>query len=173
MALKAGRVGVAPDEVNARGKIKNAGLTPEQSAKLERALLTPVTAPLENELVGLGTGNDQIRITLGDGLELEGTTSPYTLKAAAAGLNYLEIPVGMQTVAADAKGQIDVDLSEVTGYDFSKVLMTIFERNAGSNGNVLTSVLSRNNPANIVNIYYHNISSGNVSLQGKLVIIMK
>lgn len=57
------------------------GLTPEQSAKLERALVSPLTAPLENTLVGVGTANEQIQIKLGDSLELSGSTSPFELGA--------------------------------------------------------------------------------------------
>ena len=50
-----------------------------------RALKTPLTAPLENTLVGVGTGNEQIQVKIGEGLQLEGDTSPYTLKSAGGG----------------------------------------------------------------------------------------
>ena len=82
MALAAGRVGVSPQDVDARGHITSVGgLTPEQAAKLDKALVSPLTAPLEKEIVGVGTGNEQIMVKVGDGLELSGATSPYTLKA--------------------------------------------------------------------------------------------
>ena len=47
---------------------------------LQKALLTPTTAPTDDTLVGIGTGREQIQIYLGDGLELVGNTSPYTLQ---------------------------------------------------------------------------------------------
>ena len=86
MAMKAGRVGVSPQDVDARGHVTAAGLTPEQQAKLDKALVTPVSSPAERELVGVNTGNSQIMFKIGDGLEIAGTTSPFTLKASGGGV---------------------------------------------------------------------------------------
>lgn len=72
MSLKAGRVGVAPDQVDVRGKVTGAGLSPEQQAKLDRALLTPVQAPAEDKIVGVSTGRTQLMLGIGAGLAVEG-----------------------------------------------------------------------------------------------------
>lgn len=48
-------------------------------------LVTPTAVLSSNELVGIGTNGEQIRVQLGDGLTLEGSTSPYTLKASGGG----------------------------------------------------------------------------------------
>lgn len=78
MALNAGRKGVNPAEVDALGYIKS-GITPEERAKLGKALVSPLTAPTEKELVGVDTGNAQIMAKVGNGLKMGGTTSPYEL----------------------------------------------------------------------------------------------
>ena len=82
MAIKAGRVGVNPESVDELGNITGGGLTPEERAKLEKTLVTPVTAPTEKEFVGVGTSNEQIMFKVGDGLFIDGAKSPFTLKAS-------------------------------------------------------------------------------------------
>lgn len=52
---------------------------------MNRALVTPISAPTEKELVGVGTGNEQIMFKVGGGLAIEGTTSPFTLVSASSG----------------------------------------------------------------------------------------
>lgn len=42
--------------------------------KIERALLTPLTAPASTQLVGVGTSKDQQMINIGEGLSLTGNT---------------------------------------------------------------------------------------------------
>lgn len=85
MAMKAGRVGVNPASVDELGNITSGGLTPEERAKLEKALVSPVTTPTEKEIVGVGTANEQIMFKVGSGLVIEGETSPFTLKSGGAG----------------------------------------------------------------------------------------
>lgn len=80
MAMKAGRVGVNPKEVDINGGIKITGITPEQASKIDKALVTPVTKPTEKVIVGIDTGNGEILVKIGTGLKLTGTTSPYTLE---------------------------------------------------------------------------------------------
>lgn len=46
-------------------------------------LVTPTVVLSNNEIVGVGTDGSQTRIQLGDGLELTGSTSPYTLRVVA------------------------------------------------------------------------------------------
>lgn len=82
MAIKAGRVGVNPSSVDELGNVTAGGLTPEERAKLEKALVSPVTTPTEKEIVGVGTANEQIMFKIGDGLSVDGETSPFTLKAS-------------------------------------------------------------------------------------------
>ncbi|MBQ0154589.1 MAG: collagen-like protein [Bacteroidales bacterium] len=48
-------------------------------------LVTPLQSLTNNELVGISSTGDQIRVQLGEGVALEGTTSPYTLKATGGG----------------------------------------------------------------------------------------
>lgn len=48
-------------------------------------LVTPTAVLASNELVGVGVNGEQVRIQLGEGLTLEGSTSPYTLKASGGG----------------------------------------------------------------------------------------
>lgn len=74
MALKAGRVGVSPTEIDEQGKLVNQGLTPEQSAKLDKALVAPDTAPASKVLVGINTSKNQVAITPGAGLAFDGDT---------------------------------------------------------------------------------------------------
>ena len=52
---------------------------------IENALAKPDAVLSSNELVGVGTNGEQIRVQLGEGLVLEGTGSPYTLKASGGG----------------------------------------------------------------------------------------
>lgn len=85
MAIKAGRVGVARSDVDELGHVTGGGLTPEQKTKLDKALVTPVSLPLEKELVGVDTGNSQIMIKIGAGLKLTGDTSPFTLESESTG----------------------------------------------------------------------------------------
>lgn len=85
MALKAGRVGVNRADVDELGHVTAGGITPEERAKLEKALVTPVTTPTEKELVGVGTANEQIMIKVGSGLSLSGETSPFTLNSSGGG----------------------------------------------------------------------------------------
>lgn len=61
------------------------GLTPEQEAKFDKALVTPNTAPTEKEIVGVGTANEQIMFKVGEGLSIDGSASPFTLKASGGG----------------------------------------------------------------------------------------
>ena len=60
-------------------KSKNTPSAADISSTVNRALKVPVTAPTSSELVGIGDGNEQERIRIGEGLELEGETSPKTL----------------------------------------------------------------------------------------------
>lgn len=85
MALKAGRVGVRPDQVDPYGKIKNGGgakitdfedseeivfssaatkikafLHQNMSNKIARALVLPVQTPTEKKIVGIDTSNAEI-----------------------------------------------------------------------------------------------------------------
>ena len=52
---------------------------------VSRALKTPLQVLQNNELVGVDVDGSQIRVQLGEGLTLEGSTSPYTLKASGGG----------------------------------------------------------------------------------------
>ena len=56
----------------------NSGITSDDVASM---LKKPSTTPTINELVGVGTSGDQVRIQLGTNLELDETTEPYTLNA--------------------------------------------------------------------------------------------
>lgn len=51
------------------------------ATKVAKMLVAPTTT--NKEIVGVGTNLEQIRVQIGDGLELDGTTSPYTLKSTA------------------------------------------------------------------------------------------
>lgn len=68
---------------NAVDKCENLESVENINNTVARALKIPVSALSDNELVGVGTMTDQIRIQLGDGLELTGSTSPYTLRVVA------------------------------------------------------------------------------------------
>lgn len=115
MAIKAGRVGVNPAHVDELGNVKGGGLTPEERAKLEKALVTPVTVPTEKELVGVGTANEQIMFKIGDGLSVDGETSPFTLKASG-GAGFTKVweneskhtMFNSQTIAVDLTGYAHV-----------------------------------------------------------------
>ena len=82
MAIKAGRVGVNRSDVDDLGHITSGGLTQEERAKLDKTLVTPITAPTEKEIVGVGTTNEQIMFKLGTGLAVDGNSSPFTLNAS-------------------------------------------------------------------------------------------
>ena len=65
------------------------GVTPVNADNMNKiedgvanALAKPDAVLASNELVGVGTNGEQIRVQLGEGLTLEGTGSPYTLKAS-------------------------------------------------------------------------------------------
>lgn len=81
MAIKAGRVGVNRSDVDELGHVTSGGMTPEEREKLEKSLVTPVVVPTEKEIVGVGTSNEQIMFKIGDGLSVDGETSPFTLKS--------------------------------------------------------------------------------------------
>lgn len=49
---------------------------------LNRSLLTPLSTPTEKLLTGVDTTNTQAMFKLGNGLSIEGTTSPYTINAS-------------------------------------------------------------------------------------------
>lgn len=51
-------------------------------------IVTPSVVLTENEVVGVGVNGEQIRIKLGDGLYLDGTTSPYTLISTYVEVSY-------------------------------------------------------------------------------------
>lgn len=57
----------------------------DYKTKVDRALVTPLSTPTSESIVAVDTGNSQIQIHIGDGLELSGDTSPYTLKATGGG----------------------------------------------------------------------------------------
>ena len=57
----------------------------KQAVATVGGLVTPTAVLSSNELVGVGTNGEQVRIQLGEGLTLEGSTSPYTLKASGGG----------------------------------------------------------------------------------------
>lgn len=82
MAIKAGRVGVNRSDVDELGHITSGGLTQEERAKLDKALVTPIAAPTEKEIVGVGTANEQIMFKLGTGLSVDGNSSPFTLNVS-------------------------------------------------------------------------------------------
>lgn len=82
--------GVTPVNASNMNKIENE-LETLDSDKLDATkaairsaggLVTATASLPAEELVGLGTDNNQIRVRLGDGLSLEGDTSPYALKAS-------------------------------------------------------------------------------------------
>lgn len=57
---------------------------------IANALTKPDAVLSSNELVGVGVNGEQVRVQLGDGLILSGTTSPYTLKASGGGTQLYE-----------------------------------------------------------------------------------
>lgn len=57
----------------------------KQAVATVGGLVTPTAVLSSNELVGIGTNGEQIRVQLGEGLTLEGSTSLYTLKASGGG----------------------------------------------------------------------------------------
>lgn len=105
MALKAGRVGVNPKQVDAGGNIKGSAVIPaETQGKIDRALLTPVSKPAEIKLVGVNTNNSQKMYGLGNGLQIGGD------KLIAA-----ELP---EIVSGDAGKVLKVNQDE-TGVEWS------------------------------------------------------
>lgn len=55
---------------------------------VSRALKTPLQVLQNNELVGVGADGSQIRVQLGEGLTLEGSTNLYTLKSSGGSKTY-------------------------------------------------------------------------------------
>lgn len=70
---------VVVDE-NLEGDKLQVRLDQDVTNKLDRALVTPLTTPTEKMIVGVGTGNEQVMYKIGDGLEIVGSTSPYTIQ---------------------------------------------------------------------------------------------
>lgn len=87
-------------------------------------LVTPSVQLASNELTGVGTNGEQIRIQLGEGITLEGTTSPYTLKASGGSKLYVH---SIHITASDGGylGSILSSDSEVYNYQniCSKILL--------------------------------------------------
>lgn len=73
------------EQVNeAIGKAKAIPSASDISDVVSRALKKPLQVLENNELVGVGTDGEQISVKLGSGLTLEGSASPYTLKASGS-----------------------------------------------------------------------------------------
>lgn len=51
----------------------------DYKTKIDRALVSPLSSPTDNALVGVDETNTQTQNYLGDGLELENSTSPYVI----------------------------------------------------------------------------------------------
>lgn len=49
-------------------------------AKIERALLTPIATPATKQIAGVNTSKEQIMFNIGEGLEIVGSTSPFTIR---------------------------------------------------------------------------------------------
>ena len=113
MALKAGRVGVSPTEIDEQGKLVNQGLTPEQSAKLDKALVTPNTAPESKVLVGINTSNAQAAISLGTGLKF----NENTLEVDKVLVNPAEAPASKVLVGINTSNE-QVAIGLGTGLSF-------------------------------------------------------
>lgn len=67
------------DETNTKLEIR---LDNDIINKLARALLLPVSSLGQKALVGIDHTNSQAMFKFGDGLEVDGSTSPYTIKAS-------------------------------------------------------------------------------------------
>lgn len=72
-------------DVTALDGNKQDKLTPAQISNINRALVTPVSAPTEKILIGVDTTNAETQYKVGYGLTIEGDTSPYTIKATGGG----------------------------------------------------------------------------------------
>lgn len=128
MALRAGRVGVHPSQVDPNGKVK-AGLSPEQQAKLDRALLTPVSAPVATELVGISTGREQLNIGVGEGLGLSAGKLGISFAVGDAGkvLKVNENGDGVEWADPPSGGVINaLTLTPLTGLKVSSSSVTAF-----------------------------------------------
>lgn len=57
-------------------------LTDTQISNINRALVSPVATSTEKRIVAVDENNNQVQVKIGENLTLEGSTSPYTLKAS-------------------------------------------------------------------------------------------
>ena len=70
-------------DINEAGNKIEIHLDSEVVEKINRALLIPVSAPTEFELVGINEQKEQVRVKLGDGVEFDSETN--TIKAVSGG----------------------------------------------------------------------------------------
>lgn len=68
-------------DLNEQGTKYQVRLDNDYKNKIDKALQIPSSTPTEKRIVAVDTGNQQIQIKLGEGLSLEGSTSPFTLKS--------------------------------------------------------------------------------------------
>ena len=104
--------------VNSGNLVKSGGVFDALAEKLNATksavanvggLVTPTAVLSSNELVGIGVNGEQVRVQLGEGLTLEGSASPFTLKASGGGNSYFE---------AFTRSAVNVNLSGV-GYSLA------------------------------------------------------
>lgn len=86
---------------------------------MNRALVTPISAPTEKELVGIGTGNEQIRIKLGSGLSFSGATSPFSLEASGGSDIFGDVVWTNPTPSAQFSGQTIDGVTFATGHVYA------------------------------------------------------
>lgn len=103
----------------------------EINQTLSRALLTPVTRPQEKIIIGVDETNSEVICKLGEGLTIEGITSPFTIKASASSsvkskivytnMEWIYDPsysFGPQTITLNMSG---ISLSNILYFKFSFV----------------------------------------------------
>lgn len=75
-------------------------LTDGQISNINRALVSPIATSTEKRIVAVDENNNQVQVKIGENLTLDGTTSPYTLKASGGGSGdskLVEVTYGVTT----------------------------------------------------------------------------
>lgn len=142
----------------------------KQAVATVGGLVSPTAVLANNELVGVGVNGEQVRVQLGEGLTLEGSTSPYTLKASGGGggtqlyKHTIECAGNYIIILISSSG------NQIFSFDFigeDDVINVYYYVTQGSD-----PIVQTNDICNIINIsrarhetifYYFNSSSGNIA----------
>lgn len=158
--------------------------------KVNRALLTPISTPTEKLLTGVDETNSQMMVKLGEGLELDGTTSPFTLNATggSGGDNvviyegYIDFddnalrmsPITAQTIIDTVNSGKTVIImaegAETTGHTTTYVFVVDYVDDAGSSSGYSFSTSVSNGLKVVANGVSHDTTIFNILSKNRSII---